>query len=361
MSTPRGGWAMFKIAVVPGDGIGKEVVREGLKVLEKVEELSNVSFDFEEYPFGAEHYLKTGELLPDWALEEFRKTDGIYFGAVGDPRVKPGVLEHGVLLKLRFSLDLYVNLRPVKLYHPSLTPLKGKERIDMVFIRENTEGLYVGSGGFLRKGTPQEVAIQEMVNTRFGVERAVRFAFEYARKTGRKRVTLVDKANVLTYAHDLWERVFEEVSAEYPDIETDHYYVDAMAMKMVRSPEQFDVVVTPNMFGDILTDLGAEIVGGLGIAASGNINPEGTGMFEPVHGSAPDIAGKGIANPIAAILTASLLLEHLGLDKEARAVEEAVKRAISEGKLTPDMGGSLKTSEVGDAVVEALEVVYSEG
>lgn len=350
----------FKIAVVRGDGIGKEVVGEGLKVLRKVEELSGVSFEFEEYPFGAEHYLKTGELLPDWAIEEFRKTDAIYFGAVGDPRVKPGVLEHGILLKMRFDLDLYVNLRPVKLYHPRLTPLKGKERIDMVFVRENTEGLYVGSGGFLRKGTRQEVAVQEMVNTRFGVERAVRFAFDYALKTGRKRVTLVDKANVLTYAHDLWERVFAEVAREYPNIETDHYYVDAMAMKMVRSPEVFEVVVTPNMFGDILTDLGAEIVGGLGLAASGNINPEGTGMFEPVHGSAPDIAGKGIANPLAAILTASLMLEHLGLDGESKLVEKAVERVITEGKLTPDMGGSLSTPQVGDEVVKALGVLWDE-
>lgn len=347
----------MRIAVIPGDGIGREVVREGLKVLEKVEDLFGISFDFKEYPFGAEHYLKTGETLPDWAIEDFRKFDAIYFGAIGDPRVKPGVLEHGILLKLRFSLDLYVNLRPVKLYHHSLTPLKGKERIDMLFVRENTEGLYAGSGGFLRRGTPHEVAVQEMINTRFGVERTVRFAFEYARKTGRRKVTLVDKANVLIYAHDLWERVFEEVSAEFPEIETDHYYVDAMAMKMVRAPEHFEVVVTPNMFGDILTDLGAEIVGGLGLAASGNINPSGVGMFEPVHGSAPDIAGKGVANPLAAILTVSLMLEHLGLWDASKAVEAAVERVISDGKLTPDLGGSLSTSEVGDAVVEALEVV----
>ncbi|WP_099209729.1 3-isopropylmalate dehydrogenase [Thermococcus henrietii] len=347
----------MRIAVVPGDGIGKEVVAEGLKVLGKVEELFNVSFDFEEFPFGAEHYLKTGETLPDWAVEELGRFDAIYFGAIGDPRVKPGVLEHGILLRLRFSLDLYVNLRPVKLYHPRLTPLKGKERIDMVFVRENTEGLYAGSGGFLRKGTPNEVAVQEMINTRHGVERAIRFAFEYAVKTGRKKVTLVDKANVLTYAHDLWERVFAEVSREYADIETDHYYVDAMAMKMVRSPEVFEVVVTPNMFGDILTDLGAEIVGGLGLAASANVNPEGTGMFEPVHGSAPDIAGKGIANPLAAILTASLMLEHLGLGDAANAVEKAVEKVIAENRVTPDLGGNLSTSQVGDAVVEALEVV----
>ncbi|AAL81064.1 3-isopropylmalate dehydrogenase [Pyrococcus furiosus DSM 3638] len=352
---------MIKIAVIPGDGIGKEVVAEGLKVLRKIEELSNVKFDFQEYPFGAEHYLKTGETLPDWALEEFRHFDAIYFGAIGDPRVKPGILEHGILLKLRFSLDLYVNLRPVKLYHPKLTPLKGKEKIDMVFIRENTEGLYAGAGGFLRKGTPHEVAIQEMINTRFGVERTIRFAFEYAKTKGRKKVTLVDKANVLTYAHDLWQRVFKEVASEYQEIETDHYYVDAMAMKMIRSPEIFEVVVTPNMFGDILTDLGAEIVGGLGLAASGNINPRGVSMFEPVHGSAPDIAGKGIANPLAAILTAALMLEHLGLDREASLVEKAVAKTIEENKVTPDLGGELKTSEVGNEVVKNLEVLWDEG
>ncbi|CAB50257.1 3-isopropylmalate dehydrogenase [Pyrococcus abyssi] len=349
----------LRIAVIPGDGIGKEVVAEGLKVLKKLEELSRVSFEFKEYPFGAEHYLKTGETLPDWAIEEFKKFDAIYFGAIGDPRVKPGILERGILLKMRFELDLYVNLRPVKLYHPRLTPLKGKNKIDIVFVRENTEGLYAGAGGFLRKGTPQEIAVQEMINTRFGVERVIRFAFEYAKRSGRKKVTLVDKANVLTYAHDLWERVFAEVSQEY-DLETDHYYVDAMAMKMIRSPESFDVVVTPNMFGDILTDLGAEIVGGLGIAASGNINPETTGMFEPVHGSAPDIAGKRIANPLAAILSASMMLEYLNLEKESKWIEEAVKRAIAENKVTPDMNGNLKTYEVGDWVVKFLEVVANE-
>ncbi|MCD6372673.1 MAG: 3-isopropylmalate dehydrogenase [Thermococcus sp.] len=347
----------MRIAVVPGDGIGKEVVAEGLKVLRKVEEFFNVSFDFTEYPLGAEHYLKTGETLTDEVLEELKTFDAIYFGAIGDPRVRPGLLEHGILLRLRFSLDLYVNIRPVRLYHPCLTPLKGKENIDMVFIRENVEGLYAGSGGFLRRGTPNEVAVQEMINTRYGVERAVRFAFEYAVRTGRKKVTLVDKANVLTYAHDLWQRVFAEVAEEYPEVETDHYYVDAMAMKMVRSPEIFDVVVTPNMFGDILTDLGAEIVGGLGLAASANVNPEGIGMFEPVHGSAPDIAGKGVANPLAAILTASLMLEHLGLDEAAKAVERAVEKVIAENRVTPDLGGKLSTSEVGDAVVEVLEVV----
>ncbi|AEC52256.1 3-isopropylmalate dehydrogenase 2 [Pyrococcus sp. NA2] len=351
---------MIKIAVIPGDGIGKEVVEEGVKVLEKIEELSGIKFDLHEYPFGAKHYLKTGELLPDWALEELREYDAIYFGAIGDPRVKPGILERGILLKLRFSLDLYINLRPVKLYHPKLTPLKGKTRIDMIFIRENTEGLYSGAGGFLRKGTKHEIAIQEMINTRFGVERVIRFAFEYARENGRKKVTLVDKANVLTYAHDLWQRVFSEVSLEYPEIDTDHYYVDAMAMKMIRSPEIFDVVVTPNMFGDILTDLGAEIVGGLGLAASGNINPRGVSMFEPVHGSAPDIAGKGIANPLAAILTVSLMLDFLGLKRESRLVEKAVTKVIEENKVTPDLGGKFKTNEVGNAVVNALEVLWDE-
>jgi len=285
---------MHKIAVIPGDGTGPEVIREGRKVLAALAELEGIEYEERVFDYGGDRYLSTGEVLPEGAVEELRGFDAIYLGAVGHPEVKPGILEQGLLLRLRFELDQYVNLRPVKLYPGVETPLKdkGPDEIDFVVVRENTEGLYVGSGGFLRKGTPEEVAVQESVNTRMGVERCIRFAFDYARRRDmRKKVTLCGKTNVLTFAWDLWERVFYEVAEEYPDVEVDYAHVDATCMWMVKNPEWFDVIVTDNMFGDIITDLGAMIQGGMGIAAGGNINPQGTSMFEPIGGSAPKYAG----------------------------------------------------------------------
>ena len=343
----------YKVAVIPGDGTGPEVVREGLKVLKVLAEESSVKFDFHHYDFGGDRYLKTGEILPDSGLDELRQMDAIYLGAVGHPQVKPGILEKGLLLRLRFELDQYINLRPVKLYPGVWTPLKDKcpEDIDFVVVRENTEGLYAGSGGFLRKNTPHEVAIQEMVNTRMGVERCVRFAFEYCREKNRKKVTLCGKTNVLTFSHDLWERTFNEVGEEYPDLKKDYAHVDAVCMWMVKNPEWFDVIVTCNMFGDIITDLGAMIQGGMGIAAGANINPQGTSMFEPIGGSAPKYTGKDVINPLAAISAAGFMLEYLGEEKLARKIEQAVikvtkdhLKSLSAGK----MGYS--TSEVGDLV-----------
>ena len=347
-----------KIALIPGDGIGPEVTKQGVKVLEKLEEISDVDLEFKEFPFGAEHYLDTGELVTDEAKEELENFDAIYLGAVGDPRVKPGVLEHGILLDLRFSFDQYINLRPVKLLDSRFSPLKDKEPqdIDMMIVRENTEGLYAGVGGFLKEGTKDEVATQEMINTYKGVERVTRYAYEYAQKRNdEKKLTLCDKSNVLTYAHDLWQRVFEEVGADYSDVEMDHMLVDAITMKMVRNPEDFDTIVTCNMFGDIITDLGAEIQGGMGLAVSGNINPEGVSMFEPVHGSAPDIAGENIANPLAAILAAGMMVKELGWEEEGKKVEVAVQRSLQNDYSTPDMGGNLNTDEVGDHICSILE------
>ncbi|OGQ04629.1 MAG: 3-isopropylmalate dehydrogenase, partial [Deltaproteobacteria bacterium RBG_19FT_COMBO_46_12] len=287
---------MYKIAVIPGDGTGPEVVAEGLKVLKVVSEKFNFKYQLAHYDLGGDRYLKTGEVLPDSILEELKKVDVIYLGAIGHPDVKPGILEKGILLKTRFVLDQYINLRPVKLYPGVDTPLKDKrpEDIDFVVVRENTEGAYLGAGGFHKKGTPDEIAIQEAIHTRKGVERCIRYAFEYCRKRNKKKkVTLCGKTNVLTYAFDLWERTFREVAKEYEDIETDYAHVDAICMWMVKNPEWFDVIVTDNMFGDIITDLGAMIQGGLGIAAGGNINPEGVSMFEPMGGSAPKYTGKG--------------------------------------------------------------------
>ncbi|HPP76007.1 MAG TPA: 3-isopropylmalate dehydrogenase, partial [Armatimonadota bacterium] len=295
---------MYKIAVIPGDGTGPEVVREGLKVLEAAAQKVGIKYETTTYDFGGDRYLATGEILPDSAVDELRGYDAIYLGAIGHPDVKPGILEKGILLRMRFELDQYINLRPVKLYPGVWTPIKdkGPEEIDFVIVRENTEGLYTGGGGFLKKGTPDEVAIQESINTRKGVERCLRYAFEYTRKRNRaKKLTLVGKTNVLTYAFDLWERAFHEVGQEYPDIERDYANVDATCMWMVKNPEWFDVIVTDNMFGDIITDLGAMIQGGMGIAAGGNINPEGVSMFEPIGGSAPKYTGMNIINPLAAI------------------------------------------------------------
>src|SRR5690606_37223726 len=295
---------MHKIAVIPGDGTGPEVVREGLKVLEAAAGRFGFRYETAEFDLGGDRYLRTGETAPDSAVEELRGFDAIFLGAIGHPEVKPGILEKGILLKLRFELDQYINLRPVKLFPGVETPLKdkGPEDIDFVVVRENTEGLYAGAGGVLRHGTPDEVAVQESINTRKGVERCLRYAFEYAgRPDRRKKLTLCGKTNVLTYAFDLCERAFHEVGAEHPDIERDYAHVDAICMWMVKNPEWFDVIVTDNMFGDIITDLGAMIQGGMGIAAGGNINPQGTSMFEPIGGSAPKYTGKNMINPLAAI------------------------------------------------------------
>jgi 3-isopropylmalate dehydrogenase len=348
---------MYRIAVIPGDGTGPEVVREGLKVLSAAAKLFDIRFDFTELDYGGERYLKTGEALPPNALEELRKYDAIYLGAIGHPEVKPGILEQGVLLALRFGLDQYINLRPVKLYPNVETPLAGKrpEDIDFVVVRENTEGLYAGIGGFLRKGTADEVAVQEMINTRRGVERCIRYAFEYTRKHGRsKKLTLCAKTNVLTYAHDLWMRVFTEVGREYPDIQADYAHVDAITMWMVKNPEWFDVIVTTNMFGDIITDLGAMIQGGMGVAAGANINPDGVSMFEPIGGSAPKYAGKGIINPIAAILAGHMMLQALGEVLAAEAVERSVVNTISRLKSMNAGRMGFSTAEVGDLVAEGL-------
>jgi len=341
---------------VPGDGTGPEVIREGLKVLKAVSEVTGFRYEAVEYDWGGDRYLRTGNVLPDNAIEEMKKYDAIYLGAIGHPDVKPGILEKGILLALRFGLDQYINLRPVKLYPGVETPLKdkGPEDIDYVVVRENTEGLYAGAGGVLKKGTPDEVAIQESINTRKGVERCIRYAFEYCRKRNkRKQLTLVGKTNVLTYAFDLWERTFYEVAKEYPDIKTDYAHVDATTMWMVKNPEWFDVIVTDNMFGDIITDLGAITQGGMGIAAGGNINPEGVSMFEPIGGSAPKYTGKNVINPLAAIGALQMLLENIGEQKAADLVDKAIAKVTSE-KLKSLAAGKMgySTSEVGDMVAE---------
>jgi 3-isopropylmalate dehydrogenase len=348
----------YQIAVIPGDGTGPEVVAEGLKVLEAIAHKTGVSFNFIPYDLGGERYLKNGEILPESDLAELKKVDAIYLGAIGHPEVKPGILEKGLLLRLRFELDQYINLRPVILYPGVETPLrnKGPEDIDFIVIRENTEGLYSGTGGFLKKGTLQEVAVQESVNTRFGVERCIRYAFDLCRKRNkRKKLTLCGKTNVLTFAFDLWERVFHSVAAEYPDITIDYAHVDAVCMWMVKNPEWFDVIVTDNMFGDIITDLGAMIQGGMGIAAGGNINPEGVSMFEPIGGSAPKYTGMNIINPLAAIGAAQMMLSHLGLEEAAQSVERAVRRVV-ETKIKDLTAGKMgySTQEVGDLVVSFL-------
>lgn len=348
----------YKIAVIPGDGAGPEMVREGVKVLEAAAKRFAFSLHFTTLPYGGEYYLQTGEVLPAGAIEDLKKYDAIFLGAIGHPDVKPGILEKGILLNLRFELDQYINLRPVKLFPGVETPLKdkGPADVDFVVVRENTEGLYAGSGGFLRKGTPFEVAVQESVNTRLGVERCLRYAFNYCREYGKKKkLTLCGKTNVLTYAFDLWERAFHEVGAEYPDIERDYAHVDAICMWMVKNPEQFDVIVTDNMFGDIITDLGAMIQGGMGIAAGGNINPQGTSMFEPIGGSAPRYTGKNMINPLASICAGGMMLGHLGEKEAARAVEDAVMD-ICATKIKSLAAGRMghTTSEVGDLVAEKI-------
>ncbi|MCK5783061.1 MAG: 3-isopropylmalate dehydrogenase [Desulfobacterales bacterium] len=349
----------YNIAVIPGDGTGPEVVDEGIKVLETVAKKGDIQFQFSKYTIGGEHYLATGEILPDGIEEKLAEADAIFLGAIGHPDVKPGILEKGILLHLRFNLDQYINLRPVKLYEGVKTPImdKGPDDIDFVVVRENTEGLYTGAGGCLKRGTPDEVAIQESINTRKGVERCIRFAFECCRKRNKaKKLTLCGKTNVLTYAFDLWERVFYAVAEEYPDIEADYAHVDAICMWMVKNPEWFDVIVTDNMFGDIITDLGAMIQGGMGIAAGGNINPEGISMFEPIGGSAPKYTGKQVINPVAAIMAAQLMLQTLGENLAAGWIEKAVMKVLRED--IKDVGAGKmghSTSEIGDLVAEYIE------
>jgi 3-isopropylmalate dehydrogenase len=350
----------YKIAVIPGDGTGPEVVNEGLKVLRAVSEKENFKLDFTFYDLGGKRYLKTGETLPDSVIGELRKVHAIFLGAIGHPDVKSGVLEQGILLRLRFTLNQYINLRPVKLYPGVDTPLKDKrpEHIDLVIIRENTEGLYTGAGGFLKKGTPDEVALQESINTRKGVERCLRYAFEFCLKRNKERkLTLAAKTNVLNYASDLWARAFQEVAKDYPQVKTDYTHIDALCMWMIKNPEWFDVVVTDNLFGDIVTDLGAMIQGGLGIAAGGNINPDpgGVSMFEPMGGSAPKYTGKNIINPLAAIASCQMMLEHLGEKKAASRVEKAIMQVLAKhvkSLAAGEMGHT--TQEVGDLVVKYL-------
>ncbi len=339
--------ATKKIAVVPGDGIGKEVIREALKVVAATQ----APVEFRDFDWSAERYLKDGTSIPpDGFTMLARDFDAILVGALGDPRVPSNIHAKEILLGMRFKMDLYANVRPVKLLDESLCPLKnvGPKDVDFVVIRENTEGPYVDAGGVLKQGTPDEVATQEDFNSRKGVERILRFAFDYARRHGRKKVLMTDKSNVMTFAGGLWQRTFKEVAQEYSDIQTQHMYVDALCMHMVRDPKQFDVIVANNMFGDIITDLAAGLQGGLGMAASGNIHPGRTSMFEPVHGSAPPFAGKNIANPIGAISTAAMMLEHLGLSGEAERINRAVLAAVREKKTTQDIGGSLGTREAGD-------------
>lgn len=349
----------YKIAVLPGDGTGPEVVREGIKVLDAAASKFGFKLDYAHFDFGGDRYLKTGEVLPENAAEELRQFDSIFLGAIGHPDVKPGILEKGILLKLRFDLDQYINLRPVKLYPGVPTPLKdkGPEHIDYVVVRENTGGLYTGIGGFTMKGTQDEVAVQSMVYNRKQVERCLRFAFDYTRKRGKRNtLALCGKTNVLTYVYDLWERAFHEIGEkDYPDIKREYYHVDATCMWMVKNPEWFDVIVTGNMFGDIITDLGAITQGGMGIAAGGNINPEGVSMFEPIGGSAPKYTGKNVINPLASVACGAMMLEYLGEKEAADAVEASIMN-VTANKLKGMGAGQMgySTSEVGDLVAKGV-------
>ncbi|MHC1585558.1 MAG: isocitrate/isopropylmalate dehydrogenase family protein [Candidatus Syntropharchaeia archaeon] len=370
----------YRISFIPGDGIGPEIMEEGRKVLDAVSEVENFEIEWIEFPYCADYYIETGELISEDGLREMERYDAIYLGAIGDPRVPPGILEKGILLTLRFYFDQYVNLRPVKLLEGVKTPLaeKGPGDIDFVVVRENTEDFYVGVGGrakgrskdeieIIRKlysvkfgldidTEGEEIAYQIGVLSREGCERVIRYAFELAERTGSKKVTSVDKANVLTHAYGFWREIFSEVSKEYPQIETEFNYVDAICMWFVKNPEWFDVVVAPNTFGDIITDLGAMIQGGLGLAPGGNINPEGISMFEPIHGSAPKYAGKGVANPIATIWAGAMMLEEIGEKKAGEKVLSAIQSVLKEGKIrTPDLGGSSSTEEVGNAIRDKIK------
>ncbi len=354
----------YNIGVIAGDGIGPEVAAEGLKVLRTVSAQEGFECNLVDYPYSGTYYLKTKELVPERVIDEWRTLDAVYLGAIGHPDVEPGLVERSVILGLRFGLDLYINLRPIKLYADHLCPLKdkGPKDIDFVVVRENTEGLYSQIGGFLKKGTPDEVATVTGVYTRKGVERAIRYAFELARQQGKARadqrqprLTLVDKSNAIR-PQDLWVRTFEEVGQEYPDVEQDHAYVDACTMWMVKNPEWFDVIVTTNLFGDIITDLGAMLQGGMGIAASGNIHPGKTSMFEPIHGSAPKYTGKNIACPLGAIMAVSMMLDFLGEKKAALSLESAVAHLLASGAIpSADARSGLSTTQIGDMVVETLQ------
>ncbi len=346
----------MKVAIIPGDGIGKEVTAEAVKVLARVGEVFGRTLDLEHLPWGADYFLDTGITIPPDGYDTLRAFDAIFIGALGDPRTPDNRHARDILLGTRFELDLYVNYRPVKLLDERLCPLKGRGPKDVNFtvFRENTEGLYVSVGGRFKPGTEDEVAIQEELNTFKGVNRIVRHAFAFAQAQGLTKVCMADKSNAMQQGHALWQRVFKEVAAEFPGIEATHYYIDALAMYMVLDPGQFEVIVTNNLFGDIITDLGATFQGGLGMAASGNIHPGKTSMFEPVHGSAPKFAGKNIANPIGAIASAALMLETLGLAKEAAAIDAAILKAVKENKVTPDIGGHLGTREAGDFITSEI-------
>ena len=358
----RNGGPAARVAVIPGDGIGAEVTPEAVKALKAVAERGNRRLEFVEFDWGTDKFLREGVSLPPGAVEMLREEfDAILFGALGDPRVASNQHAADILLGLRFKLDLYVNARPVELLHDRLTPLRDRTEKDirlMVF-RENTEGLYVGVGGFFKKGTPDEIAVQEDVNSRKGVERIIRYAFEYARQNRLKRLCMSDKSNAMNFAHDLWQRVYKEVRQEYPDIDSRHLYIDTLAMEIVRDPSQFDIIVTCNLFGDIISDLGAQLAGGLGLAPSGNIHPGRTSLFEPVHGSAPNIAGKGIANPLGSVLASAMMLEVLSWKLEAAALRDAVRAALRENVVTPDLGGTKRTMEVGDWVAEKAQRALS--
>jgi 3-isopropylmalate dehydrogenase len=347
--------ALKRIAVIPGDGIGTEVTREAVKVLRAATSGRHPQLEFTEFDWGAERYLRDGTTLPSEAVGMLRRDfDAILFGAVGDPRVPSNKHAADILLGLRAKLDLYVNLRPVELFDAALTPLRdrGTDDVNFVVLRENTEGLYVGMGGQFQRGTPHEVAVQEDINTRKGVERIIRYAFEYARQHNLGRVCMSDKSNALTFGHELWLRVFSQVKDEYPDIESHHLYIDTLVMEVVRDPGQFRVIVTCNLFGDILSDLGAQLAGGLGLAPSGNIYPGRISLFEPVHGSAPTIAGKNLANPSGAVLASALMLDHLDLGADAEALRKAVRTAVREKHTTIDLGGTLGTREAGDWIAD---------
>jgi 3-isopropylmalate dehydrogenase len=340
-----------RIAIIPGDGIGKEVIPAAVQVLKSAAAAGGREVALTEFDWGADRYLRDGTTLPSDAVEMFhREFDAIFLGAMGDPRVPTNVHAADILLGLRFKLDLYVNARPCVLFDKRFTPLKDRTEKDIHFMvfRENTEGLYVGMGGNFKKGTADEVAVQEDLNTRKGVERIIRYAFEYAKARNLKRVCMSDKSNAMTFAHDLWQRVFKQIKTEYPEIESSHQYIDNLLMQMVRDPSQFDVIVTSNLFGDIASDLGAQLAGGLGLAPSGNIHPGQVSLFEPVHGSAPTIAGKNIANPMGAVLTVGMMFEYLGWKPEAEAITASVHAALRERKTPAELGGSTGTREVGD-------------
>jgi 3-isopropylmalate dehydrogenase len=350
----------YRIAVLGGDGIGPEVTREARETIGLAAEIFGFGVTWTEYPFGAEHYLRTRETLPDAALEEMKGYDAILLGAIGDPRLPVGMLERAIISGIRFGLDLYVNLRPIRLFAEDLCPLKGKgpEDVDLIVVRENTEDVYAGIGGFLKKGTPDEVAMQEMIFTRKGVERVVRYAFDLCRRRGKqKKLTLVDKANAVG-AMDLWTRVFEEVGREYPEIAKDHAYIDAACMWLVKNPESFDTVVVSNMFGDIFTDLGAAIQGGMGVAASGNIHPGRVSMFEPIHGSAPKHAGRNVASPIGAVLAGQMLLEQVGEREAAAAIAASVSELFASGRIrSTGTDSGVSTTEQGTWIRQGMRRV----